>query len=61
MEKSKVHSERKVKNYLLLGLILLFVVFVFAVTIVRLNPVLHKAVEDSKAAKASKASENEEK
>lgn len=37
MTESNIHNERKVKNLLLLGLLLLFVVFIFAVTIVKLN------------------------
>lgn len=37
MSDSKIHDERKVKNYLLLGLLVLFVIVVFAVTMVKLS------------------------
>ncbi len=33
----KTHEDKKVKNYLILGLLLLFVIAVFAVTIVKLD------------------------
>jgi heme/copper-type cytochrome/quinol oxidase subunit 2 len=34
---SNTHQERKVKNYLLLGLLLLIVIFVFSITLVKLR------------------------
>lgn len=37
MSNSKIHDSRKVKNYLVFGLLLLFVIFVFAITIVKLH------------------------
>ena len=60
MENSQTHQDRKVKNYLLLGLLLLFVVMIFAVTIIKTGPAFKKAVEDSKL-KKEQALTNEEK
>jgi hypothetical protein len=51
MTESQIHQERKVKNLLLLGLLLLFVVMVFAVTIIKTGPAFRKASEDSKVKK----------
>lgn len=36
MDFSKTHADRKVKNYLILGLLLVFIISIFAVTIIKL-------------------------
>lgn len=37
MPETKIHSERKVKNYLIFGILLVFAIVVFSVTIVKMH------------------------
>jgi cell division protein FtsL len=48
MPLAKTHQDRKVKNYIILGLLLLFVIMVFAVTIIKMTSAFRDVVAEKK-------------